>query len=571
MTVRVIHGDMLEAIPALVEEGVIVDAVVTDPPYHLSSVVVAWDTMPLGRGRSNLTKKSVGFMGQQWDGGGIAFNPATWATAATILRPGGFLLAFGGTRTAHRMVCAIEDAGFVIQDTIAWLYGSGFPKNRTLLKPAHEPIVVAYKPGGKRTLQVDECRISTAVDDKITPRGSTGLDNKHEGWARPLMKDRATMRKRHNDAIERTTNLGRWPANVCHDNSDEVMAAFAAFGNTNGGGDIHQRSSPKTSGIYGAFRGEDDRWSGYGDTGSAARFFKSCPISEDDRWSCGPANFAEACSNLQSEAAGSVLRSAAERSTLGAALSFANYRAQDTSVTESELESACDSVTATIQSFAERFWRGLLPQNITVSSGLAKCVAVPEPTGITTITLSLWTSNGFADRATFGITQPNMALGDRGSKSRLWYSSKADAKDRWGSRHPTVKPVELMKWLVALVTPPQGTVLDPFAGSGTTAVAAMATDRNAIVIEREDQYVADIRERMAFYEGNGRHSMVSKNRNRQAGDRTTLSADQRCQNCHKIKSRNDDQYGCRCETPQWQPDRLPNLPLFPEIELDAAE
>jgi len=104
--------------------------------------------------------------------------------------------------------------------------------------------------------------------------------------------------------------------------------------------------------------------------------------------------------------------------------------------------------------------------------------------------------------------------GDDGSTARFFFSAKAGAQDRWGSRHPTVKPVELMKWLVALVTPSGGTVLDPFAGSGTTAVAALAAGRNAILIEREAQYVADIRERLAFYEGGGAHSAQAKHRNR---------------------------------------------------------
>ncbi len=109
---------------------------------------------------------------------------------------------------------------------------------------------------------------------------------------------------------------------------------------------------------------------------------------------------------------------------------------------------------------------------------------------------------------------PFPARGDTGSAARFFFSAKAGAQDRWGSRHPAVKPVELMKWLVALVCPPGGTVLDPFAGSGTTAVAALGAGRSAILIEREDQYVADIRERVAFYEGGGMHSVQAKNRAR---------------------------------------------------------
>lgn len=101
---------------------------------------------------------------------------------------------------------------------------------------------------------------------------------------------------------------------------------------------------------------------------------------------------------------------------------------------------------------------------------------------------------------------------DAGSASRFFFSAKADAEDRWGSRHPTVKPADLIAWLVALVCPSDGTFIDPFAGSGTAAVAALKTGRNAVLIEREDQYVADIRERLAFYQGDGRHSLVAKAR-----------------------------------------------------------
>jgi hypothetical protein len=105
-----------------------------------------------------------------------------------------------------------------------------------------------------------------------------------------------------------------------------------------------------------------------------------------------------------------------------------------------------------------------------------------------------------------------------GSPARYFYNAKADAEDRWGSSHPTVKPVELMKWLVPLITPKApAIVFDPFAGSGTTGVAAMATGRNAILIERDETYCADIRERIAHYEGTGRHSLVSRNRNKRAG------------------------------------------------------
>src|SRR4029077_20445261 len=102
---------------------------------------------------------------------------------------------------------------------------------------------------------------------------------------------------------------------------------------------------------------------------------------------------------------------------------------------------------------------------------------------------------------------------DGGSAARFFYTTKADADDRLGSKHPTVKPVDLMQWLCRLVTPPGGTILDPFAGTGTTGEAAFREGFNAVLIERDDPYVADIRERVAHYEGQGRHSAAAKNRN----------------------------------------------------------
>ncbi len=591
MTVRVIHGDMLEAIPHLVAEGVVVDAVVTDPPYHLLPTVSRFKAAAIG-GDSDVERRAAsrkdglgrlasGFMGQQWDGGDIAFRPETWATVATILRPGGFLLAFGGTRTHHRLWCAIEDGGLIIQDTILFLFGTGFPKRRDMLKPAFEPVCVAYKPGGKRTLQVDECRIPTeGISPSIERRaiaarsGNYGrIGDKHNG---DHGKFRANGNRQEGLANylgdKEGEAFGRWPANVIHDGSDEVLAAFAAFGDRKVSGSARTGRPAKFNAARVGVTGFDaQKGTGqlHNDTGTAARFFKCCPTSEGDPWNCEPANFAAACLNLQSEAAATVLRNAVAQSTLGRALNFTDYRAHNTSVLESELSNACVSVIAVIQSIAHGFLFGLQPQSTTATSGPAKSAATPKQTGIMTITLSLWTSNGFAERATFNITRQNWEPGEKAC--RFHYSSKANAQDRWGSRHPTVKPVELMKWLVALVTPPQGTVLDCFAGSGTTAVAAMATGRNAILIEQSAEYIADIRERVAFYEGEGRHSMVSKNRNHKAGDRTTLSANKQCRSCGKFKSHTGDRYGCRCKTPVWEPVALAELPLFPEPEVDAAE
>lgn len=323
------HGDCREVIPTL---GMMVDAVVTDPPYDLK------------------------FMGQSWDEERVAFDPGTWMTIGTALRPGGFLIAFGGTRTYHRMVGAIEDAGFVIQDCLMWLYATGFPKRRDALKPAYEPIVLAYKPGGKRTMQVDECRIEGTWTRDSTTRCDIRGNAFIGGVSGGLPCEPQTAHEN-----------GRWPANICHDGSDEVLAAF--------------------------------------------------PESASARASGNPNN---------------------------------PYRG----------------------------------------------------------------TNHIATSCGQGDGKETVDYRDTGSTARFFFSAKAGTEDRWGSRHPTVKPVDLIAWLVALVTPPGGTFLDPFAGSGTAAVAALKTGRNAILIEREAGYVADIKQRIAFYEGGGQHSAQAKHRNR---------------------------------------------------------
>ena len=127
--VRLIHGEAVRSMIRLRQEGVRVDAVVTDPPYHLTTLSRGGSprvpgTGPFGRH----TVGQRGFMGKTWDGGDVAMRPRTWRAAYCLLPEGGRLLAFGGARTAHRITCAIEDAGFVIEDVVMWLYGSRLPE-----------------------------------------------------------------------------------------------------------------------------------------------------------------------------------------------------------------------------------------------------------------------------------------------------------------------------------------------------------------------------------------------------------------------------------------------------------
>jgi len=382
-------GNCLDVLATLEEESV--DSVVTDPPYHLTSIVKRFgaenaapakpfksnlvrdpNTLQPPRGRqsqSQYGRLSRGFMGKQWDGGEIAFEPETWTAVMRVLKPGGHLLAFGAPKNFGFMQYAIAQAGFEMRDVLAWVFGSGFPKSHnigggwgTALKPAYEPIIMARKPligtvaanvekHGTGALNIDACRVEFAGTNDAAAA---------VGFAASRARGTATQSNSIGKESRDGTNTydpfalkGRWPANVIHDGSDEVVGAFPE----------PLASKPGSGGFQ-----HSGRHGGFGDIG-------------------------------------------------------------------------------------------------------------PNPS----------------------IRPPIRGHSDEGgSAARFFYTAKADADDRIGSKHPTVKPIDLIQWLVRLVTPKGGTVLDPFAGTGTTGEAAWREGMNAILIEREEEYQADIRRRMAL-------------------------------------------------------------------------
>ena len=291
--IELIHGDCLEVLPTI--EAGSADCVVTDPPYGLK------------------------FMGKKWDHG-IPGVP-TWEAVLATLADSSYLLTFGGTRTYHRLACAVEDAGFEIRDCLNWLYGSGFPKGKGCLKPAWEPILLARKPGKVKPLGIDECRVGTSK--------------------------------------------GRWPANVVHDGSDEVMEGFPETTSGSGArGGFNFRGGPRS-----------DRDTVFdGDSGSAARFFY-----------CAKASRAERNAGLEG-----------------------------------------------------------MPE---VACGMMEDDAYPIKTG----------------------------SGNLRNTKRT-------------NHHPTVKPLALLQWLVKLACPPGAVCLDPFIGSGSTALACLRTGRRCIGIEIDKGY-----------------------------------------------------------------------------------
>ncbi|WP_285301927.1 site-specific DNA-methyltransferase [Stenotrophomonas maltophilia group sp. Smal13] len=281
-------GDCLEVVRRMADNSV--DAVVTDPPYGLS------------------------FMGKRWD----YDVPSTeiWAECLRVLKPGGHLLAFAGTRTQHRMAVRIEDAGFEIRDMIAWVYGSGFPKSHngpwggTALKPALEPITVARKPlagtvaanwhlHGTGGLCVDQCRVDAGGD----ALGGGRISSTADGWDRPWKHDPDALSAAHargEQSVAKAEELGRWPANLIHDGSAEVLAAFPAapgqkatlsngegsarFSTVYEGGPLPRNGeASRNSANEGAVGFKMRPGARRIDAGSAARFFYCAKATPEDR------------------------------------------------------------------------------------------------------------------------------------------------------------------------------------------------------------------------------------------------------------------------------------------------
>ena len=401
ISVQVIHGDCRDELELLPDNSI--DSILTDPPYEL------------------------GFMGKSWDASGIAYDQRVWVQCLRVLKPGGHMLAFSGSRTYHRMVCAIEDAGFQIRDQIMWVYGSGFPKSLnigkaidkaagaereivstyethdirnaglmdrkgsmtvevttpataeakqwegwgTALKPAHEPIVMARKP------------LDGTVAQTVLTHGTGGINidgcrvgneiiKTSGGRSVAISGDErvgAALGMYGESTPLNTEHQGRFPANFIHDGSDEVLELFPDTGKSTGGRIGKKQMSNVTNVPAGVYEAGDP---GYGDSGSAARFFYCAKASKKDR-----------------------------------------------------------------------------------NEGL----------------------NGFAEKRPDERTVTGMGT----------FEEKGVAKQ--ANHHPTVKPTDLMRYLCRLVTPPNGTVLDPFTGSGSTGKAAVLEGFNFIGIEQSAEYV----------------------------------------------------------------------------------
>jgi len=396
------NGDCLEVMDTI--DKCSVDSIVTDPPYHLTSMTSRYgkaDAKECGYGNDGSFRRlSKGFMGKEWDGGDIAFQANTWRKCYELLKPGGHLIAFSGSRTYHRMAVAIEDAGFEIRDQCIWLYGSGFPKSHNIgreidKKQGNEREVVGEVRAGKNALGQDSGwnKHNNRTQIEVTKGKSewegwgTALKPAHEPMvlARKPLSEKSVadnVMKHGTGAInidgcriegqselsDIDTTGGRWPSNIMHDGSEQVQSIFPETSST----EVSRQRTHKGIWSAGELAESEQLMPAYGDQGNASRYFYCAKTSKDER------NF------------GLHGRKSGQYSSDGRA---------------KEIENAYQ-------------------RNKSVSA----------------------------------------------------------------NTHPTVKPVELMRYLVRLVTPKGGLVLDPFMGSGSTGMGAREEDFRFVGIEKEEEY-----------------------------------------------------------------------------------
>jgi DNA modification methylase/transcriptional regulator with XRE-family HTH domain len=497
------RGDCLAVMRTMADNSV--DSIVTDPPYELTSA------RPGGRSPATEGKVMKGFMGMAWDGSGIAYDVDMWREALRVLKPGGHLLAFSGSRTYHRMTCAIEDAGFEIRDQIMWLYGSGFPKSRNIGKD------IDYRGGaqlswfGPWLREWREKRgISQSEMAKHFPSksgGKTGrVSNFELGTRLPTADDFNLICKVLDlpfasiEEVERDV-IGKKPGDP------ERFRSFAE----QDGNERRTFNNDITAPATDAAR----QWDGWGTALKPAHE----PICVARKPLIGTV-----AANVLAHGTGAFNIDGCRVPTNGEAPKGTGGR---DSWREMEGRTDRQPHGGNITPDAGRW-----PANI-IHDGSDEVVALFPHTASGTLTPEMdikassgWSGGSQADRVKSTFTA------NTGSAARFFYCAKASRPDRnegcealpqkvgdmvsntsgqhmtrrdedyeakpLGNHHPTVKPTDLMAYLVRLVTPPGGLVLDPFMGSGSTGKAAMRDGFQFVGIDMTAEYVEIARARISF-------------------------------------------------------------------------
>ena len=453
MEIKILNGDCIEEMKKLPENSV--DAIICDPPYEL------------------------GFMGKKWDNLGIAYNIDMWKEAFRILKPGAYLLSFGGTRTYHRMASAIEDAGFEIRDCIEWVYGSGFPKSLNVGKAVDkmqgkEPIVIGKRTDGRYGSKFQdgnnqfvnaENNKRKEVDSKIglVTIPATEQAKQWEGWGTALKPSHEPIVMARKPLSEKTVaeNVLKWGTggiNVdgCRVEAEPELAknwdrkAPAGFGNglMNGGLQTGNFIEYKPTGRFPAnliHDGSEEVLGEFPDTKTQGHWSKHEGISGSTIGAFAPK-----------------YTGVGEKDKLGGSASRFFQTCEFT-----EEDYPCFFYTAKA-SKSER------------NEGCEELEEKPK----TEEYAGRDTRCSICDKFFLSTNNPcNCNEKEFGPKStRIKNPTNKN-------NHPTVKPVKLMEYLIKLVTPKGGTVLDCFLGSGTTGVACAKLGVNFIGIEKESEYV----------------------------------------------------------------------------------
>lgn len=430
-----------------------VDSVVTDPPYALVSIVKRFGGANAAPAKGRVYSGAMaGFMGKQWDTGEVAFATEFWAECLRVLKPGGHVVAFSGTRTYHRLACAIEDAGFEIRDQLAWCYGSGFPKSHDVAKG------IAKRRDDRAAILAVTTFIAEAADRASKTRSeidaAMGTSDMAGWWTSRLINRCQCPKLEQWAALKALLGFG-----------DDMDAEVARLNARKGEVSDEYKAAP--------IIGEHAPMAlGFGDHRFSVRESAIRELTNDDAkawegWGTALKPAWEPICLARKPLIGTVADNVLEHGTGAINIDGCRVPTNETitATRNVALGSAASGVygSANVPGVYQQKDGGRFPANV-LHDGSPEVVAA------------------FID-------------GEE-SAARFFYTAKADAHDRAGSKHPTVKPVDLMQWAVRLVTPPGGVTLDPFAGTGTTGEAAFREGMRAILIEREPEYQDDIRRRM---------------------------------------------------------------------------
>lgn len=484
--VTVLHGDCLDVLAAMPDASV--DAIVTDPPYGLANTdpqQVADTIVRWVNGDRDYLPGGSGFMGKVWD----AFVPpvAVWDECLRVLKPGGHVLAFAGSRTHDLMTLALRLAGFEIRDSIAWLYGSGFPKSLDVSKAIDKVAPRAGMFDAFAEHYAERRKASGLNHREVCEAGGFYAGVNHGGASTNWEKGYNVPTRAQWDILQPLLGLSdEWLPLIVRENAKrEVLGRRAGSRLAVAPGQGMERGALDLD-ITAPATPDAQQWDGWGTALKPA--FEPIVVARKP---------------LVGTVAQNVL-------TYGTgALNIDGCRVGDEVITQHGRGDS-ENTSMSGRNYAEpagRSWSGRWPANVILDesqaaaldeqSGVSKSV-VRKPTGKDTRGVA----NGTDGRTMVMRVEDTTERGvsDSGGASRFFYTTKAPSAERPkanGVAHPTVKPLDLMRWLVRLVTPPGGVALDPFAGSGTTLEAAIVEGFRCIGIEREADYLPLIDQRIA--------------------------------------------------------------------------